>query len=81
MCALAGLASTKRGRRLGILIGMAMGGAMGIYQMLKGAHYLSHTLITSLVCWILFLFWRRLLKVTSPPINTPPNRKPAVYSK
>ena len=62
LLALAGLATTRRGRRLGLAIGLALGGMMGVYQMLKGAHYLSHTLITALFCWIVFLVYRRLFR-------------------
>lgn len=58
---LAGLATTRRGRITGIAIGLSFGSAMGLYQMLKGAHYLSHTLVTGLFCWIVFLAWRRLI--------------------
>lgn len=59
---LAGLAATRRGRMAGIAAGLAAGWAMGGYQMLRGAHYLSHTLITMIVCWIVFLLWRRALR-------------------
>jgi len=37
---------SRRGRWIGFSIGMAAGWAMGMYQMLKGAHFLSHTLVT-----------------------------------
>jgi membrane-associated PAP2 superfamily phosphatase len=60
LMALAGLAGTRRGRRIGLSIGLGVGSMMGTYQMLKGVHYLSHTLITALVCWIVFLAYRRL---------------------
>lgn len=59
--ALAGLASTRRGRAIGIAIGMTAGTVMGFYQMLKGAHYLSHTVVTGMFCWIVFLTWRRVI--------------------
>ncbi|CAM3039235.1 phosphatase PAP2 family protein [Rariglobus hedericola] len=65
LLSLAGLARSRRGQLIGASIGFAVGGAMGGYQMLKGAHYLSHTVITALVCWLLFLIWRRLLKATT----------------
>jgi len=40
---------------------------MGAYQMLKGAHYLSHTLFTLVfIAWI-FLLWRRTLGVAERP--------------
>jgi len=64
--ALAGLASTRRGRAIGISLGIAFGTAMGAYQMFKGAHYLSHTLVTALLCWIVFLGWRRLVAQSLP---------------
>lgn len=61
LLSLAGLARTRRWRARGVWIGLAAGSLMGGYQMLKGAHYLSHTLVTALVCWLLFLLWRRVL--------------------
>lgn len=64
--ALAGLGTTRRGRIIGASIGFGVGGAMGVYQMAKGAHYLSHTVITVFVCWIIFLLWRRVLRATGP---------------
>jgi membrane-associated PAP2 superfamily phosphatase len=59
---LAGLAHTRRGQWALASIGLAAGATMGVYQMAKGAHYLSHTLVTALVAWIMFLVWRRLLR-------------------
>ena len=61
LLALSGLAATRRGRLLGIAIGLAVGPWMGIYQMLKGAHYLRHTLITLVLMWLLFLACRAAL--------------------
>ena len=66
LMALAGLARTRCGRLTGLAIGLGLGSLMGVYQMLKGAHYLSHTLIAALFCWIVFLACRRLLRATSP---------------
>ena len=66
LLALAGLAVTRRGRGIGLAVGLGCGTMMGVYQMLKGAHYLSHTLITALFCWIVFLAYRRLLRVARP---------------
>ncbi len=63
LMALGGLASTSRRRLLGIGCGLAMGTLMGCYQILKGAHYLSHTLVTALVCWVVFLALRRVAMV------------------
>lgn len=45
------LANSRRGRWLGFSVGMTAGWVMGIYQMLKGAHFLSHTIATMLISW------------------------------
>jgi membrane-associated PAP2 superfamily phosphatase len=56
---------TRRWRNTVIALALGLGWIMGTYQMLKGAHYLSHTLTTMLVAWIVVLIWRRVLRV--PP--------------
>ena len=60
---LIGLARTTRGRWAAFAVAMAAGWAMGVYQMAKGAHYLSHTLVTLLVAWGVFVAWRRIFGV------------------
>lgn len=55
LMALAALAKTRKARIQCITGGIVIGSLMGAYQMLKGAHYLSHTIITALICWIIFL--------------------------
>lgn len=62
---LAGLARTSRARWLAVLLGLGVGGTMGLYQMAKGAHYLSHTVVTALIAWVFFLGWRRLFSVAA----------------
>ncbi len=52
---------TRRWRNGVIVLGLGLGWWMGFYQMLKGAHYLSHTITTLLVAWIVVLLWRRVL--------------------
>lgn len=61
------LALTRRGQRRALALAMAVGWTMGLYQMMKGAHYLSHTVITMLLAWILFLIWRRIFRLHRPP--------------
>lgn len=51
--ALLALGHVLRRRWLGWTLGLATGWAMGGYQMLKGAHFLSHTVVTMLVAWLL----------------------------
>lgn len=64
--ALLGLGFLGGWRRVwtGFLPGMAAGWIMGLYQMAKGAHFLSHTLVTMfgalLICALLSALTRRL---------------------
>jgi membrane-associated PAP2 superfamily phosphatase len=55
--------SSRRWRNGIIALGLGLGWWMGGYQMLKGAHYLSHTLTTMLVAWLVVLLWRRALRI------------------
>lgn len=77
LLALAGLATTRRGRAIGIATGLTAGTIMGTYQMLRGAHYLVDTLVTALICWIVFLAWRRVLRVSiqKDPDTNPVSRE------
>ncbi|MCB1106153.1 MAG: phosphatase PAP2 family protein [Cephaloticoccus sp.] len=59
---LAWLRASRRWRRGAILLGLAVGWWMGGYQMLKGAHYLSHTLVTMTLAWVVMLGWLRVLR-------------------
>jgi membrane-associated PAP2 superfamily phosphatase len=47
------LFNDKRSRWLGLTAGFVCGWAMGLYQMLKGAHFLSHTVATMLLAWLI----------------------------
>jgi len=67
LMALAGLARTRREQWLGLGFGLAAGWVMGGYQMLKGSHYLSHTVVTMFMAWIGFLLLRRLFRVHRLP--------------
>ncbi len=42
-------------RWLGLGVGLAAGWSMGLYQMLTGKHFLSHTVATMIGAWILIL--------------------------
>ena len=61
LMALAGLARSRRTGMACLIGGLATGSILGAYQMLKGAHYLSHTVISALLCWIIFLMLRKWL--------------------
>lgn len=53
------LRDNRRWRRIIIGTGLGLGWWMGGYQMLKGAHFLSHTLVTLLLAWLVVLLWRQ----------------------
>lgn len=55
------VARDKRTKRLGLLAGLSAGWAMGLYQMAKGAHFLSHTVVTMLGAWLIILVIYRLV--------------------
>lgn len=56
------LRRTRVWRLGGLALGLGVGWWMGGYQMLKGAHYLSHTVVTMLLAWIVLLAWRRIVR-------------------
>jgi len=55
------LSRRRRSRLLGLATGVGLGWVMGIYQMLKGAHFLSHTIVTMEIAWLLILLFYALL--------------------
>ena len=63
------LRRTKAWKYGGLALGLGVGWWMGGYQMLKGAHYLSHTLTTMLVAWIFMLAWRRILRAAPDTVG------------
>jgi membrane-associated PAP2 superfamily phosphatase len=71
LLALAWLRPTRRARLVGLALGLGLGWWMGAYQMLKGAHYLSHTVTTMLLAWIVVLAWRRVLVARAGVIPEP----------
>lgn len=56
---LAFAALSRRGRQIGAALAITAGWLMGTYQMLAGNHYLSHTIISMLLAWLVadFLAW------------------------
>jgi len=63
--ALLGLAfawETRRVRRAGALAGASAGSAMGLYQIARGEHFLSHTLATALIAWLVCALLARAIR-------------------
>jgi membrane-associated PAP2 superfamily phosphatase len=60
---------TASARRRGVLIGCIYGGTMGLYQIARGEHFLSHTLATAVLAWLIAACLARWLKpneISSP---------------
>lgn len=55
-------------RRAGLALGLGFGGFMGLYQIARGEHFLSHTTATGLIAWLLCAGLARLMRpaVTAP---------------
>jgi membrane-associated PAP2 superfamily phosphatase len=51
----------RRYKTAGLCTGLAMGWIMGLYQMFRGAHYLSHTMATMLLGWIIICLIHQLV--------------------
>lgn len=63
LLALSFVAQTNRTKIASLILGLGVGWAMGLYQMLNGAHFLSHTVITMLLAWIFTLSIAILLRL------------------
>ena len=64
---LLGVRRTQAWRRGVQLLALGAGWWMGGYQMLRGAHFLSHTVVTMLLAWIITLAWRRVIAAEGDP--------------
>jgi membrane-associated PAP2 superfamily phosphatase len=62
-------ARTRRQQRLALLVPLFFGGAMAVYQMLKGAHYMSHTAVTFIVAWGISLMLANSFALPRPKKN------------
>lgn len=51
-----------RYKYLGLAIGFILGWVMALYQMLKGAHFLSHSLATMLLSWLFMVSLSHVFK-------------------
>ncbi len=49
------LFKTKRNKIFALIGGLTVGWSMGIYKMLIGDHFLSHTIITMIIAWFIIL--------------------------
>lgn len=66
--ALLGLAfawGSSRARRLGWAAGLLAGGGMGLYQVARGEHFLSHTLASCALSWLICALLARWIRPAS----------------
>jgi len=66
LLAFAFVARNARRRRFAAVLGCAVGATLATYQTLRGAHYLSHTLVTMLLAWLVVAALARLLGLRDP---------------
>lgn len=50
-------------RLAGLGLGLLAGWSMGLYQIARGEHFLSHTLFTMFAAWLIILLLAKLLKI------------------
>ena len=62
---------SRRAKIAGACAGLGVGSIMGGFQMLRGEHFMSHTLITLLMAWLMVWGIARLVRyVILPPANS-----------
>ena len=55
-----------RPRRIGLALAGVFGGGMGLYQIARGEHFISHTVVTAAIAWVLCAGLARVLRPASP---------------
>lgn len=65
------LFKTKKNKHRAIFAALIIGWSMGLYKMLIGDHYLSHTVITMLASWLIIL----ILYLVSSMLHKPKNQQ------
>ena len=56
------LFKSRKNKKRAIVLAMVVGWSMGLYKMMIGDHYLSHTIVTMLLAWLIIIIIARLLK-------------------
>ena len=62
------LFSTRRNRRIALAFGCITGCIMGLYKMALGDHFLSHTIVSMEIAWIVVVAIARLLLTPGQPV-------------
>lgn len=69
--------SKRRGQLAGLATGLTAGWVMGIYQMLRGQHFFSHTVASMLAAWIIIISIDKLSGFLFPADGQPGPRMPS----
>jgi membrane-associated PAP2 superfamily phosphatase len=62
-------ARRRKSKLLGLAAGLAVGWIMGIYQTINGQHYLSHTIVSMIVAWMIIVLLNRAVEALSRSHN------------
>jgi membrane-associated PAP2 superfamily phosphatase len=65
------VAKRPAARWLALGSGLVMGWIVGLYQMAKGAHFLSHTVATMILAWMAILVVSRAFRLPAPLVGSP----------
>ncbi|SFV59146.1 PAP2 family protein [hydrothermal vent metagenome] len=66
---------TKKNKIIALLGGIATGWIMGLYKMIIGDHFFSHTFITMVLAWLLILLIVKLIDHYFPENDSTPQHK------
>ena len=56
------LFKTEKNRKKSIVFALIVGWSMGLYKMFVGDHFLSHTIITMVLSWLLILLIVKIIE-------------------
>ncbi len=56
------LFKSRKNKKRAIVLAMVIGWSMGLYKMMIGDHYLSHTIVTMLLAWLIIIIIAKILK-------------------
>jgi len=55
------LFKTKKNRYIALIGALTVGWSMGVYKMLIGDHFLSHTILTMILAWLIVLVIKKMI--------------------
>ena len=59
------LFKSRRNKNIALVVAISVAWSMGIYKMMVGDHFLSHTIITMVLAWLIILIITKLIKKQS----------------